>query len=62
MLQVIITIIVVGILMWLVNTYVPMAPPIKNILMAVVVIALVLWLLQVFGVLGALNAPVPHLH
>lgn len=51
MLGVIITIIVVGILLWLVNTYVPMDAKIKNILNILVVLVLILWLLQVFGVL-----------
>ncbi|UDF04604.1 Thivi_2564 family membrane protein [Asticcacaulis sp. AND118] len=47
--------IVVGVLLWLVNTYIPMDPKIKNILNAVVVIGVVVWLLQVFGLLGSLN-------
>lgn len=40
--------IVVGVLLWLANTYIPMDPKIKQILNVVVVIAVVLWLLQVF--------------
>ncbi len=47
--------IVVGVLLWLVNTYVPMDPKIKSILNAVVVIAVVIYLLQVFGLLGTLE-------
>jgi len=47
--------IVVGVLLWLVNTYIPMDSKIKGILNAVVVIALVLWLLQQFGVLTTLQ-------
>lgn len=47
--------IVVGVLLWLVNTYIPMDPKIKSILNAVVVIGVVIWLLQVFGVLGSLS-------
>jgi hypothetical protein len=46
----VITLIVVGVLLWLVNTYIPMDAKIKNILNIVVVIAVVLWLLKVFGV------------
>jgi hypothetical protein len=61
MLTVILTIVVVGVLLWLVTTYVPMNATIKNILVAVVVIALVLWLLSVFGVLSLLNQPVPRI-
>lgn len=51
-----VVIVVVGVLLWAVNTYVPMAAPMKRILTAVVVIALVLWLLGVFGLL---NLPAP---
>jgi len=43
-------IIAVGVLLWLVNTYIPMQPTVKKILNAVVIIALVLWLLVVCGV------------
>ncbi|MDP2355428.1 MAG: Thivi_2564 family membrane protein, partial [Beijerinckiaceae bacterium] len=45
----VITLIVVGVLLWLVNTYIPMDHKIKRILNVVVVIAVVLWLLQAFG-------------
>jgi hypothetical protein len=48
--------IIVGVLLWLVNSYIPMDGKIKNILNIVVVIAVVLWLLQAFGVLGSLNS------
>ena len=51
LLQVLITLIVVGILLWLVNRFIPMAGSIKSILNAVVVIAVVLWLLNIFGLL-----------
>jgi len=50
MLSVVITLIVIGILLWLVNAYIPMDAKIKNILNIVVVICVVLWLLSVFGV------------
>lgn len=50
----VITLIVVGVLLWLVNTYIPMDPLIRRIITIVVVIAVVLWLLQVFNVLGSL--------
>lgn len=53
--SVVIVLIVVGVLLWLVNRYVPMDGKIKSILNAVVVIVTVIWLLQVFGVLGSLN-------
>jgi hypothetical protein len=47
--------IVVGVLLWLVNTYIPMDSKIKGILNAVVVIAVVIYLLQVFGLLPMLE-------
>ncbi len=51
----VVVLIVVGILLWLVNNYIPMAGSIKRILNAVVVIVVVLWLLNVFGVLSSLS-------
>ena len=56
LIHVIIVLVVVGVLLWLVNNYIPMAGSIKTILNAVVVIAVVLWLLNVFGVLGSLSS------
>ncbi len=56
LLQVIIALIVVGILLWLVNRFIPMAGSIKSILNAVVVIAVVLWLLNIFGLLQSLQS------
>ena len=52
----VITLIVVGVLLWLVNTYIPMDSKIKSILNIVVVIVVVLWLLRAFGLLGDLGA------
>jgi hypothetical protein len=46
-----ITLIVVGVLLWLVNTYIPMDGKIKKILNIVVVICVVVWLLYAFGVI-----------
>jgi len=56
LINVIIVLIVVGVLLWLVNTYIPMDGKIKNILNAVVVIVVVIWLLQAFGLMGSLNS------
>jgi hypothetical protein len=53
--SVVIVLIVVGMLLWLVNNYLPMDGKIKSILNAVVVICVVLWLLQAFGVLGSMS-------
>jgi hypothetical protein len=50
----IIVLVVVGLLLWLVNNYIPMEARIKQILNIVVIIAVVLWLLSVFGILSGL--------
>jgi len=55
LITVVITLIVVGVLLWLVNTYIPMDAKIKKVLNIVVVIAVVLWLLSAFGVIGNLG-------
>jgi len=55
LIQVVIVLIVVGVLLWLVNRFIPMAGSIKTILNAVVVIAVILWLLNVFGILSSLS-------
>ena len=55
LISLVVVLIVVGVLLWLVNTYIPMDGKIKSILNAVVVIAVVIWLLQVFGLLGSLQ-------
>jgi asparagine N-glycosylation enzyme membrane subunit Stt3 len=49
--QVLIALIVVGVLLWLVNNFIPMAGSIKSLLNAVVVIVVVVWLLNVFGLM-----------
>lgn len=53
LLQVVMILIVVGVLLWLVNRYIPMQSMIKSILNGVVVIAVVLWLLNVFGLFSS---------
>jgi uncharacterized Tic20 family protein len=50
---IVIVLIIVGIGLWLINTYIPMASSIKAILNAVVVIAVILWLLKAFGIWGS---------
>ncbi len=55
LLSIIVVLIVVGVLLWLVNNYIPMDGKIKSILNVVVVIIVVLWLLQAFGLLGSLG-------
>jgi hypothetical protein len=55
LIQVLLTLIVVGVLLWLINRFIPMQSTIKGILNGVVVIVVVLWLLQVFGLLSNLS-------
>lgn len=53
---ILLVLIAVGVLLWLINTYLPMDSKIKSILNAVVVIIVVIWLLQAFGVLDSLKS------
>jgi hypothetical protein len=55
LLQILMVLIVVGVLLWLVNSFIPMQGQIKSILNAVVVIAVVLWLLNIFGLFHSLS-------
>ncbi len=50
LIHVVIVLVVVGVLLWLVNTYLPMASAIKSILNFVVIVAVILWLLKVYGI------------
>ena len=58
LLQILVVLIVVGVLLWLVNSYIPMQGTIKSILNAVVIIGVVLWLLDVFGLFHSFS----HMH
>ncbi|MDT8430090.1 MAG: Thivi_2564 family membrane protein [Bacteroidales bacterium] len=55
-LTILIVILVAGVILWLVNSYIPMQRTIKTILNVVVIVILVIWLLKVFGVLDNLNS------
>ena len=55
LLSLIIVLIVVGVLLWMVNNYVPMDSKIKTIINVVVVFVVVIWLLKVFGLLGGVE-------
>ncbi len=55
LLNVVLTLLVVGVLLWLVNRYIPMQGTIKGILNAVVVIAVVLWIVNIFGLMHYIN-------
>lgn len=55
LINLIVTLIVVGVLLWLVNNFIPMDRRIKSILNVVIVIAVILWLLSAFGILGNMS-------
>ncbi|MCC6008224.1 MAG: hypothetical protein JJU40_11150 [Rhodobacteraceae bacterium] len=55
LINLIVTLIVVGVLLWLVNTYIPMDRKIKSILNVVIIIAVILWLLSAVGILGNMS-------
>jgi len=52
LIQIVLLLIVVGVILWLINQFIPVAASIKSILNAVVVIAVIIWLLNVFGILS----------
>ncbi|MES1998959.1 MAG: Thivi_2564 family membrane protein [Pseudomonadota bacterium] len=55
LINLVIVLVIVGVVLWLINTYIPMEATIKKILNVVVIIAVILWLLSAFGVLGSLS-------
>lgn len=56
LIHIIIVLVVVGIILGLINRFIPMASSIKSILNGVVIIAVILWLLQTFGIIGSLGS------
>lgn len=56
LIELLVVLVVVGVLLWLVNTMIPMDQKVKTILNVVVILAVCLWLLQQFGLIGG------HLH
>jgi len=55
LINIIVTLVVAGVGLWAINTYIPMAKPVKTILNVVVVAVICLWLLQTFGVIDSLK-------
>ena len=55
LINVMVTLVIVGVALWAINTYVPMAASVKKILNIVVVVVLCLWLLQGFGIIGSVR-------
>jgi len=56
LITIVVVLIIVGFVLWLINTYIPMAGSIKTILNAVVIIAVILWLLSAFGLIGGIGS------
>ena len=55
MISILVTLVIIGLLLWLVNNYIPMDSKIKSILNVIIVIAVVIWLLQAFGLIGGIG-------
>jgi hypothetical protein len=56
LINLLIVLVVVGVILWVINSYIPMQATIKKILNVVVVVAVIIWLLNVFGVIGNISA------
>ena len=56
LLNLVIVLVVVGVVLWVINSYIPMQSTIKKILNVVVVVGVIIWLLNVFGVIGNISA------
>ena len=56
LINIVVTLIVVGVVLWLINNFIPMASSIKSILNVVVVVFVCVWLLQVFGLWNGLSS------
>ena len=56
LLQLVIILVAVGVVLWVINSYIPMQETIKKILNVVVIIAVIIWLLNIFGLIGDLSA------
>jgi hypothetical protein len=55
LIQLVLILVAVGVVLWVINRYIPMQATIKNILNVVVVIVVIIWLLSVFGLIGKLS-------
>lgn len=61
LINVVVTLVIIGVVLWLINTYIPMQATIKTILNWVVIIAVIIWLLYGFGIIrsgGSVHMPV----
>ena len=59
LIDVILILIIIGLGMWLINTYIPMAAGIKSLLNVIVFVCVLVWVLQVFGLLSVLPLKIP---
>jgi hypothetical protein len=55
LIHVVLVLIVVGVLLWLINSFIPMDSKIKSLLNIVVIIGVIIWLLQAFGIMGSIS-------
>jgi hypothetical protein len=55
LLNIVVVLVVVGLVLWLINTYIPMAGAIKSLLNIVVFVVVLIWVLQVFGLIGPIH-------
>lgn len=63
LIAIMVTLVIVGVILWAVNTYIPMALSIRKILNIVTILIVCLWLLQVFGIIGSIwNVNVGNIH
>ncbi len=56
LIQLVLILVVVGVVLWVINSYIPMQSTIKKILNVVVIISVIIWLLSLFGLIGNLSA------
>ena len=56
LINIVIALIVIGVALWLINNFIPMASSIKTILNVVVVVAVVIWVLQAVGLWGRVTS------
>ncbi len=52
--NIVVILVVIGLVMWLINTYIPMAGAIKSLLNIVVFVVVLIWVLQTFGLIGTI--------
>lgn len=55
LIQLVLVLVAVGVVLWVINSYIPMQATIKKILNVVVVLVVIVWLLSVFGLIGDLS-------